>query len=350
MESSYREIRIKIVLINAELRSPTISDKHRAKLQRTLKGLIDESNAAAATSLNTDELRRRRKIIDSNQGLQDVFIGLWIAVFPYTRDNVLTENGYIRFFNAFQIAMLGFNDYKDFRQPLALDWKNDTLAFGELNKEAFFDLLFELIEIWMRIINKQHHAAFAWVLLDSLVDISHDPIKLRKTREIRCLTESSEIEMYSSYIANKENLSNLNLTLESLKGVPDTQRRINERKWGMYMTEIEESMLAVVSSRFRLDPVDDSGTESDDDGNLSHQSSVRNVNVTSVEITSASSREGRDFAYSPDPVSSRTFRVDNIDSGTESDDGNLSHQSGVRNVNVTSLPRRQVTKYRPTLS
>lgn len=295
MNSSYREIRRNIILIHADLRSKNRSDEERAELVEALERLQAESERADTLTISQEEIESRGKIVASKKGLLDVFTGLWISVFPYTREKVLTQNGYLKFFHAFRVAILGFHDYQVFKPSLLADWKNDSLVFGELNKERFFDLLFELLEMWMEIIHQDHHAALAWLLLDSLVDISTDPLKLRKRGDIKSLTDANETKMYPSFAANSETPRvTLHLTKGNIERVSDVQKRINGREMSVRITEIEDSMLVEVADRFKIDDNIDSCSDSDDE-NISHQSSVRNVNMTSIEVTAISSRrEGTD--------------------------------------------------------
>lgn len=139
-----RTARQKLIKLQNMLRAKGLSDEQKAEL----KNQIDQCRVTINTievEVDKDEILRRREFLASNQGLQDIFNALWMIFYPHCTDNVLTKEGYTKFYQAISIALVGRHCFEDLTANIDKDWEYDQKIFGALNKENFFDFLFETI-------------------------------------------------------------------------------------------------------------------------------------------------------------------------------------------------------------
>lgn len=168
------------------------------------------------SQINASEISARRTFLQKNKGLFDIFNTFWVTLMSYTMDGFLSKEGYSKFHHVVEIALAGEATFASVdEQVMNADWTYDRLLYGNLNKVAFFDMLFELIgtyhsmqqptsttdskpasfllfislETWTEIVDPTYYAAFAWALLDSIADTTVQPPKLRPLREMRCITK-----------------------------------------------------------------------------------------------------------------------------------------------------------------
>lgn len=93
-----------------------------------------------------DEILLRREQVDQNYDLKKIFGMLWGMMGFYIHSEILSEDGYIILTMRIQRALLG-DDLTDLeaRALAAAEYANDCNIYGPLTKEAFFDILAELI-------------------------------------------------------------------------------------------------------------------------------------------------------------------------------------------------------------
>jgi hypothetical protein len=98
------------------------------------------------SQVNPAELAARREFLQKNKGMLDIFNTFWLILLSYTTDGFLSKEGYTKFHHAIEIALAGQPTFADLDQAaLDADWTYDKLLYGNLNKAAFFDMLFEVI-------------------------------------------------------------------------------------------------------------------------------------------------------------------------------------------------------------
>lgn len=98
------------------------------------------------TQINPAEVSARRDFLKKNKGMLDIFNTFWLTLLSYTNDGFLSKEGYTRFHHAIEIALADHPTFVDIDQATVdADWTYDKLLYGNLNKAAFFDMLFEII-------------------------------------------------------------------------------------------------------------------------------------------------------------------------------------------------------------
>jgi hypothetical protein len=97
--------------------------------------------------LDTQELERRRYIMNSVKDLSDVIDIFWLILADFVDENeILNEVGYNRFFSAIHYALTGRpkSDNK-FEEQLRLEYNNHLTCYGSLTRETFGDIIMEIL-------------------------------------------------------------------------------------------------------------------------------------------------------------------------------------------------------------
>lgn len=143
-----RQTKRKIIALQTVIRSQGISNEQRKAMESNYKQLRSNLNDMVAT-VDVAEVEKRRDFVSKNVGLQDIFNAFWLTFMAYTEDGCLTKDGHGKFNHGIQIALVGYHGFDEVQANIDADWKHDNLLFGPLNKQGFFDLLFETIG-WFR--------------------------------------------------------------------------------------------------------------------------------------------------------------------------------------------------------
>jgi hypothetical protein len=142
-----RVARQSLVKIHAVLQSnKSMSKEEREALKQQIQELR-QIVGSTIPQVDAEEVAKRREFMASNQGLRDIFNALWMILLPYTENAVLTKDGYTKFYQALNIALVGKHTFENLVVNVDQDWANDIQLFGELNKNNFFDFLLEIIGI-----------------------------------------------------------------------------------------------------------------------------------------------------------------------------------------------------------
>lgn len=218
-----RELKRSIISLNTLLRSRDLAVNKRKELEKKIQTQREQLDSTEM-KLNTAEIESRRQFIANNRGLHDVFTAIWVTLVSYTEDGALTKEGYSKFHHAIDIVLAGHRNFGPVNQAdLDNDWTHDTMLFGPLKKEAFFDYLFEIIETWSDLVQKDYYAAFAWTLLDSIADVSFNPPRLRPPREMRCIMKMplNEAALLKTYMQDKKLRAALTIQADMMERVPE---------------------------------------------------------------------------------------------------------------------------------
>lgn len=140
-----RETKRQVITIRTMLRSNDLTaDQRNAMSQRVLE--LRSQLDSIESQVNPAELAARREFLQKNKGMLDIFNTFWLILLSYTTDGFLSKEGYTKFHHAIEIALAGQPTFADLDQAaLDADWTYDKLLYGNLNRAAFFDMLFEVI-------------------------------------------------------------------------------------------------------------------------------------------------------------------------------------------------------------
>eukprot|EP01032_Pedospumella_encystans_P014684 gene14684-16846_t len=201
------------------------------------------------SQIDASEISARRTFLQKNKGLFDIFNTFWVTLMSYTMDGFLSKEGYSKFHHAVEIALAGEATFANVdEQAVNADWTYDRMLYGNLNKIAFFDMLFELIETWTEIVDPTYYAAFAWALLDSIADTTAQPPKLRPLREMRCITKmDNESSMLKAYVNKKKVRAALSIESEMMERIPEVQKRLHARRHGRNLDDAQQTMVEALS-------------------------------------------------------------------------------------------------------
>ena len=156
---------------------------------------LQEQLASLEPYVDLAVIAHRRKEISRNPSLYDIFNTFWMLVAEHVDNDVLSKEGYLKFYRNVHCALFGPSpttvDYD--RRMIEIDWESDKICFGPMNRPAFFDSLYEFIEVWSGLINESYYAAFSWALLDAVGETKKIPPRLRPYSEIVCITKKPNI-------------------------------------------------------------------------------------------------------------------------------------------------------------
>ncbi len=159
-----RDLKRNVISLQTMLRAKEISAEERMELSKQLSKVRAElytpSDRDGATSqklhdgdISKDEILSRRQFLHNNPGLKDTFRAIWMVFYPYTENGILTKDGYLKFQQVLNVALI--SSEKSLLEEIAVNLDNeymhDTSIFGSLSEEVFYDLLFETIG--MKIVN-----------------------------------------------------------------------------------------------------------------------------------------------------------------------------------------------------
>jgi hypothetical protein len=145
---------------------------------------LEKQLISLVCSPNVSMITAGREVIAQNVSLQDIFTHIWMIVSDLTENGYLTKKGYIRFELATDCALFG--PHKISNQFIEHSFVSDETCFGKLNRDAFFDLLYELLETWSELVEPSFYGAFAWALLVAISDTHKFPPNFRPYNQIEC--------------------------------------------------------------------------------------------------------------------------------------------------------------------
>ena len=191
MKSIRRDTKRQLIALKTLRRLKTLTKDQIVEVEDRVKNIEEQLINIKAQKTDYETIKKRREILVANSGLRDVFTAFWLTLSGTCDENgCLSKQGYIRFHEAVQQALLGEVDTDENRKASAeIEWLQEIEVHGDINQTAFCDVLFETIDTWSEILDPSYYAAFAWSLLDSIADVSKQPPRLRSRREIKCFTK-----------------------------------------------------------------------------------------------------------------------------------------------------------------
>ena len=134
-----------IITIQTILRSKQLSSSQRDELTRNIQELRKQLETTEY-KVDTEEVAYRVRFLKENRGMYDIFHTIWLLFTVYTQDGYLLKEGFERLHHSLQIILAGLPSYSPIdHEAIEEEWTHDKLKYSEINKEAFFDLLFEVI-------------------------------------------------------------------------------------------------------------------------------------------------------------------------------------------------------------
>lgn len=123
-----------------------LTHKERREIRKTQAQI--KSKLAIVEKHREEVILDNRKILEFNNSMRDMFEMLWNLVSAYLEpmNHTLSKWGYVKFNILVQYALMGNEVKPDEAVELAsADYDNDIASFGPITKQAFFDILLEII-------------------------------------------------------------------------------------------------------------------------------------------------------------------------------------------------------------
>lgn len=186
-----RTIKKQLVVAQSLLRNKrSVLDKKAVKSLEERENKLNVELAVLPPKMDISLVIERRTALQDNQPLRDIFENFWSVLAGFIEDGILSKEGYMKFHRSSHYAFVGAAaTEKDSRKQEETDYLHDSCCYGELNKEAFFDIMYESVETWSTMVDPTFYAAFAWALLDSIIDTKKNPPKFRNLLDIKCFTK-----------------------------------------------------------------------------------------------------------------------------------------------------------------
>lgn len=140
-----RETKRQVIALRTMLRSNDLSNDQRNAMSSHVLELRSKLDSIES-QINPTEIAARREFLKKNKGMLEIFNTFWVILLGYTSDGFLSKEGYTKFHHAIEISLAGQPTFAEVDQSAVdADWTYDKLLYGNLNKTAFFDMLFEVI-------------------------------------------------------------------------------------------------------------------------------------------------------------------------------------------------------------
>ena len=186
-----RTIRKQFLIAQAILRNPEGLNTETHVNVCNILDCLKTQLQSVQKNIDVEIIAERRKLLSTNTSLYDIFSLLWNLMSDNVSEGIITRDGYNLLHKKSQKALFGnynSNIGESFEDELRrFDYEYDIISFGNLDRLAFFDMLYEFIETWSVLIDPKHYAAFAWAYLDSIADTSKFPPKFRVNADIKCI-------------------------------------------------------------------------------------------------------------------------------------------------------------------
>jgi hypothetical protein len=142
-----KAIKRKIISLQTLLRARDMAPETKRSIEKNILDLKKQLLSENITSgeATKEEIEKRRTFVASNPGLSDIFQTIWTIFTKYTEDGFLSKEGYTKFNHAILIALGGAKSFEEVKSTIEHDWIFDKEIFGPLDRQGFFDLLFETI-------------------------------------------------------------------------------------------------------------------------------------------------------------------------------------------------------------
>ena len=254
-------------------RMASMTEENRSEINAKISKLEEQLDEVAG-KIDPEDVAVRAEIIRDNTGLHDIFSAIWFCCNENVIGGKLSIKGYVKFYSCLCKAFGCFvsNDEGDnmLMEKALSEYERDREAYGsEITREVFNDILFRIVELHTEYVDPMYYSAFAWALLDTIVDLSKQPPKFRPFNHIKCFVKGdNEGAMLSAYLKNdsQKAASALKVSNEWMDRVPDVMQRIGSRKKGVEITAEDLNMIAIVANRLKMkEEADRAETESDSD-------------------------------------------------------------------------------------
>jgi hypothetical protein len=208
-EAKKAYLQMKLLLKHALKTAPAAEKKELLAVERHLR---NELLSITSEQIPSEVIQRRRATLESNSELKEIFSLFWLVLSVSTVEGVLAKDDYVTFHVLLQSALIGDAiDQSEARTIAEADYNYDTLTFGEITEDVFFDIMLSTIgtylltlplsfllfpvclclsltEVWADMVSPKYHTAFAWALLASTVDVKSFPPIFHSKSSIRCIT------------------------------------------------------------------------------------------------------------------------------------------------------------------
>jgi len=196
-----REIKRQITSCGTLLRNAkNLTVNEHDDILRELANCIGQLEDLDCTAGDEYLISDRRIELKDNASLHDIFSILWALVQDYCDGlGYLQKEGYVKLHRALQCALHGPSPLTtNFdKKQIDLEWENDRVCFGPLNRLSFFDSLFENIESLTDLVDPFYYPSFMWALLDAIADTRKFPPRFRAYTEIKCfINHPNQAELY----------------------------------------------------------------------------------------------------------------------------------------------------------
>mmetsp|Transcript_13105 Transcript_13105/g.24164 ORF Transcript_13105/g.24164 Transcript_13105/m.24164 type:complete len:969 (+) Transcript_13105:174-3080(+) len=226
------------------------------QLQKTEKEFYDTLlRPTTEQDKNEEEIERRRKSNESSEDMQEILSLFWFVV-SQDRDvatNELTKEGYILFNRRVQRALVGSDiDEEDSIKFAEADYESDVAMYGPMVQDAFYDVMYELLDSWAGVAGQFFRSAFAWALFDCTVNHSMYPPRFKRVEYIKLMTETPEKELlkkYSQGIRTRIKLKKWIKFVKNKRFLPETFHRLTSRKDAVQLPRSMADTLAIVGAQ-----------------------------------------------------------------------------------------------------
>ena len=196
--------RKEVVRLQIMLDEKCMTEKNREDIQTKLANLSSELDTCKPV-LDEESFLDRKQTIQENGGLREIFTSLWWGLSKYVDDSnsSLTMVGYVKFHLVLSKALGAVFDVSHSSAAIEAaerDYDHDMTVYGIITREIFFDIVFQVIDLYTEFIDPMYYESFAWAILACIVDMKVNPPRLKPLRSISCIMrKDNEASMISDF-------------------------------------------------------------------------------------------------------------------------------------------------------
>ena len=219
-----RKIKVAIASMQKALFKYELTNLQREDLETKIKRYQKElKNVGHAASITRKTIEEHMLFLSSDENVAKMMRTFWCVMLPHTdRQGCVKKESYIKIQMLLQFALSGNLDDKLAEMAALENWGKDIQAYGKIDQEAFFDIIYEIVTVWLELFDPLSYTTFIWGIIDSVFNTSRYPARFRVKRVVRCITrEDTEGTLLQSWFYSRDHIDDI--LLKSITSLSESE-------------------------------------------------------------------------------------------------------------------------------
>ena len=334
--NSRQQKKREVVRLQVLLKCSQMTDHNRAEMLRKIDALEDAMRDLEP-ELDKDAFADRQHAITENSGLNEIFKSFWFCVSHLT--NTLGEleiAGYVQFHVRLSRALGATYDVSDPTSALKAaerDFAHDVEVYGTITREAFNDIVFQIVDLYTEFMDPMYYQSFSWAVLDAIADLEKHPPRFKPLPQVPCIMKlDNEAAMVTAYINAKSEVAKLSIMNQWMERVPEVQKRFAGRRGGGTLETSNVDALIAVTRRNRKSAMANGDSDTDSDPDVDKTlTTIKGNKAKSNNIASGESDEEKNALHDAHKIEDTMIERRYKDHQSRHSGKSYSHESYFRN-------------------